>query len=528
MTPAPLPRLVRTLRRTLDATQLAALPDDDLLARFRDARDPAAFEAIVRRHGPRVLAACRQVLHDSADAEDAFQATFVVFLNRPGAVRGGRALGPWLFSVAHRVALQARAVRRRRERLEAKAPTKRERGPDLSWREAVAVMHEELDRLPDASRLPLILCYLEGVSRDEAAQQLGRTLNSVKKALEKGREALRKRLARRGVTLSAGLLAAVAEPAQAVVPTVQSVRAAVSAAAGGSVSPVVASLARSVQPGTFRVMLGSCLAASVVVACAALGQTPKSADQPPKGEPATPIAQKAPAKEKADPDSDRDGLPDFQEVHKYRTDPSKKDTAGQGTPDGDPQQRREFTYSVRAVVRVMPPYNLKTLNDDYQDVRVIAEKKEYAELEVVVYPFNSNAEAIRGNSNWKKDYAGMTEYLAPGVTTNWDEDMRATLLRELAKDGIDPDKLTDKEVVEQVSRWLFKRSKFRNMFCTFYVGFRDGKPVVLPGLEKAFERDTGDSRWTVQEQFEYELFGKGMFARKTYGTCTSAAVYQTT
>src|SRR5262249_47752549 len=114
-----------------------------------------------------------------------------------------------------------------------------------------------------------------------------------------------------------------------------------------------------------------------------------------------------------DPDSDADGLPGFQEVHKYRTDPAKKDSAGKGVPDGDWQQRREFTYSVRAVVRVMPPYNLKALNDDYQDVRVRAETKEYAELEVVVYPLNTNARAIQGNPNWKKDYAGMKEYLDP-------------------------------------------------------------------------------------------------------------------
>ena len=211
MTAAPLPHLVRSLRRTLDATNAAALSDDDLLARFRESRDPAAFEAIVRRHGPRVFAACRRVLTDPADAEDAFQATFVVFMRRPGAVRGGQALSAWLFAVAHRVALQARAVRKRRERLEAKSPARRETVSDWSWREACAVLHEELDRLPDATRLPLILCYLEGASRDEAAQQLGRTLNSVKKSLEKGRETLRKKLARRGVTLSAGLLVAIAE-----------------------------------------------------------------------------------------------------------------------------------------------------------------------------------------------------------------------------------------------------------------------------------------------------------------------------
>src|SRR5262245_3828445 len=152
-----------------------------------------------------------------------------------------------------------------------------------------------------------------------------------------------------------------------------------------------------------------------------------------------------------DPDSDGDGLPDFHEVHKYRTDPAKKDTAGKGVPDGDWQQRREFTYSVRALIRVMPPYNLAALNDDYQDVRIRNETKQFVEMEVVVYPFNTNSEAILANPNWKKDYAAMKEYLAPGVTTNWDDEMRRDLLGELARDGIDPDKLTDKEVVEQVS-----------------------------------------------------------------------------
>ncbi len=235
----------------------------------------------------------------------------------------------------------------------------------------------------------------------------------------------------------------------------------------------------------------------------------------------------APARD-ADPDSDGDGLPDFQEAHKYRTDPKKTDTAGKGVSDGGWEQRREFTYSVRAVIRVMRPYNLQALCDDYQDVRVLAENKEYAELEVVVYPLNSNAEAIEENPNWKKDYAGMKEYLAPGITTNWDDKMRKDLLGELAEDGIDPDRLTDKEVVEQVSRWLFSHSKYRSMFGTFYVGFSDGKPAVLPGLEKAFEHEKGDPKWTVQQEFEHELLGKEMFAGKTHGSCTSTAIYQTT
>src|SRR5262245_11047664 len=131
----------------------------------------------------------------------------------------------------------------------------------------------------------------------------------------------------------------------------------------------------------------------------------------------TGVAAAAPP-EAAALDSDGDGLSDFHEVHKYRTDPKKKDTAGKGVPDGDSNQRREFTYSIRAVIRVMPPYNLKALNDDYQDVRVLKEMKEYVELEVVIYPLNTNAAAIAANPNWKRDYAGMNEFLAPGITTN--------------------------------------------------------------------------------------------------------------
>lgn len=240
------------------------------------------------------------------------------------------------------------------------------------------------------------------------------------------------------------------------------------------------------------------------------------------------IARAGDGLEVADLDTDGDGLPDFHEIHKYRTDPKKKDTAGKGVSDGDRRQCREFTYSVRAIIRVMPPYNLKALNDDYQDVRVLAETKQYAELEVVVYPFNTNAETIKANPNWKKDYAYVKEYLAPGVTTNWDEAMRTNLLRELVRSGIHPDKLSDKEIVEHVSRWLFERSHYRYMFCTFYIGFPNGKPEVLPGLEKAFEREKGDPKWTVQQQLEHELFGKAMFANKTHGTCTSTAVLQTT
>jgi hypothetical protein len=229
-----------------------------------------------------------------------------------------------------------------------------------------------------------------------------------------------------------------------------------------------------------------------------------------------------------DLDSDGDGLVDFQEIHKYFTDPHKSSTAGREVPDGDWTERRQFTYSIRSVIRVMPPYNLQTLNDDYQDVRVRKETKDYVELEVISYPLNTNEQVIAANPTWKKDYAGMKEYLKPGITTNWNDAMRKNLLDELAKAGINPDQLTDKELVEKVSRWLFSRSHYLPMFCTMYLDFPGNKAVILPGLEKAFDQEKGDRTWTADEQLAHELFGMEMYYNRTHGSCTSSAVLLTT
>src|SRR5262245_35841806 len=303
MTREPLTQFVRQLRRTLDADALIGVSDTDLLATFRRDRNPAAFEAVVRRHGPRVLAACRKVLADPADVDDAFQATFLVLMRDPGTVRDAKSLGGWLYGVGHRIALKALARKQRREVVEAQAKTRTDVLPDLSWREACIILHEELDRLPDSTRLPLMLCYLEGRSRDEAAAHLGRTLNSLKKSMEKGREELRKRLRRRGVALSAGLLAAVAEPAAV---ATQAARTTIDAAVAGSTSPVAAELARAATHRTvpWRTMIRASLAASVITVCVALGQAPKYDGKPAKEPPGVRVAEKAPAA-KSD-----DALPD--------------------------------------------------------------------------------------------------------------------------------------------------------------------------------------------------------------------------
>ena len=134
----PLNRLVSQLRQTVEASSLADVADGELLERFCKHQDAAAFEAIVRRHGSLVLGACRRVLGDAADVDDAFQATFLVLLRKPHAIRNQRAVGSWLYGVAHRVAVRARDAAARRQRLEQRAKSPAESDPpDLSWRKRV-------------------------------------------------------------------------------------------------------------------------------------------------------------------------------------------------------------------------------------------------------------------------------------------------------------------------------------------------------------------------------------------------------
>src|SRR5262245_58282117 len=215
MAKGPLSLLVGTLRRSTEALAFDDLTDAELLARYQATRDESAFAIIVKRHGPLVIAAARQLLTDAADVDDAFQAAWLMFVRESKSIRDGAALSGWLYRVTYRIAIRLKQRQdRRRELGEAGADE-----PDLSWREACAVLHEELDRLPDKFRLPLVLCYLDGRSRDEAAKQLGWTEGMVKGRLERGRDTLRERLPRRGVTLSAGLLGAIAASrAEAVAP----------------------------------------------------------------------------------------------------------------------------------------------------------------------------------------------------------------------------------------------------------------------------------------------------------------------
>jgi len=176
----------------------------------------------------------------------------------------------------------------------------------------------------------------------------------------------------------------------------------------------------------------------------------------------------------------------------------------------------------------MHPFDEDALNDNFQDANVLEQEDYYTEMEVVHYPFSWAENSIVANPNWQQDYADMTEYLQPGITTNWDEQMKQDLLAELQADGIVIDNLTDKQVVEQVSSWLLYNYTALDVFTTYYIYYPNGQPEIYPGLEGAFERDKGPYGWSVEEQFEHELLGKGMYYNKTRGTCTSTAIALTT
>jgi RNA polymerase sigma factor (sigma-70 family) len=183
--------------------------DGELLARFAGGGDRAAFAEIVRRHGPLVLGVCRRVLGHRPDADDAFQATFLILARKAERIDRPERLGNWLYGVATRVAFKARSTaarwRARESRVEPMAPA-----PDpllgLAMRELQLALDEELNRLPERHRVPLVLCYLEGKTHEEAADELGCPTGSMSWRLGRAREALRRRLVRRGLTLSVGLV----------------------------------------------------------------------------------------------------------------------------------------------------------------------------------------------------------------------------------------------------------------------------------------------------------------------------------
>ncbi|MFY9341610.1 MAG: transglutaminase domain-containing protein [Planctomycetota bacterium] len=224
----------------------------------------------------------------------------------------------------------------------------------------------------------------------------------------------------------------------------------------------------------------------------------------------------------ADADRDQDGLSDFAEIHKYKTDPAKADSDGDGVPDGDWRERREYQYTIRTVLQVMRPVTAEFLCDDHQDVRVLDETAEYVELEVIHYPLTTVASAITADPDWRRNTVKMTAWTAPGVTANWNAAMQSALVAALAKAGIDSKRLDDKALVEQASRWLCEHAKYQDSFTTFVTAFdQKGQPFVPPELAKAIPGD----RSAFDQQWPRDVFARGMFEHGQRGSCSSSSIY---
>ncbi|MCI0380029.1 MAG: sigma-70 family RNA polymerase sigma factor [Gemmataceae bacterium] len=201
------------VQRTVESLRVRSLPkasarcsDRQLLEAFAVQGDESAFAELVRRHGPLVLGVCRRVLGNVQDAEDALQAAFLVLARKSATLRPRDSINHWLHGVAFRIALKARSQSWRRKQKEKQAVAQRTATtPQEAWNELRAALDEELERLPAKYRTVLLLCCLQGKTRDEAAQELGWSLGSVKGCLERGRELLHKRLTKRGLTLAAAL-----------------------------------------------------------------------------------------------------------------------------------------------------------------------------------------------------------------------------------------------------------------------------------------------------------------------------------
>jgi RNA polymerase sigma factor (sigma-70 family) len=280
MKPAKGSTVMSYLRRTLCAHAPVQLSDEELLEEFVEHRDEVAFAALVRRHGPMVWSICQRMLGHREDAEDAFQATFLVLASKAGSIGRPKQLANWLFGVARRAALNVRAIRARRARHEQSCP-------DLpEWtaitetpRDNVGAVMEELARLPQKYRLPLLLCGLEGMTHAEASQYLGWPKGTVAGRLWRARELLRARLLRRGIMTPAALTTILAAGAsQTAVPpplVAASVRSAMTLMIAGKsgaavVSPAATTLMRGIITKMFLAQTAK-MAALVVALVVIMG-----------------------------------------------------------------------------------------------------------------------------------------------------------------------------------------------------------------------------------------------------------------
>jgi RNA polymerase sigma factor (sigma-70 family) len=289
--------VIQHLRSAVLLRDGADLTDGQLLTDYVSRRDAAALEALVRRHGPMVWGVCRRVLSNFHDAEDAFQATFLVFVRRAASIGSRELLANWLYGVAHQTALKARATAARRKGRERQLPQMPEPAvaeQDL-WGDLQPLLDEELSRLPDRYRTVIVLCDLEGKTRSEAAGQLGVPEGTVAGWLARARAQLAKRLTRRGIAVAGGgafallsqQVASAGVPTSVVSSTIHAATlyAAGPAAASGAISGQVAALTEGILTAMFLTKLKAVLVVLLVVATlggvAGVISRTRAAEQPP-------------------------------------------------------------------------------------------------------------------------------------------------------------------------------------------------------------------------------------------------------
>src|SRR5262245_27097848 len=271
--------ILRQILRRVPPVAPGEVTDADLLERFTRQRDEAAFELLLWRHGPMVLSLCERLLPQAQDAEDAFQATFLVLVRKARSISKRDSLASWLYKVAYRIACRARPrapVLSNHAEVVADTPATGDQN-EIIWRDLRPVLDQELARLPESYRRPVVLCYLEGKTNEEAAHLLGWPKGTVATRLARARDRLRRAMQRRGWAVSSVTLAAVlTEKVLAGAPSAELVRttlrSALAYASGQVAAGVLPAKAIALTEGVLRIMwygklkMVACVLAAVVLA----------------------------------------------------------------------------------------------------------------------------------------------------------------------------------------------------------------------------------------------------------------------
>lgn len=247
-------------------------------------------------------------------------------------------------------------------------------------------------------------------------------------------------------------------------------------------------------------------------------------------------------------DTDGDGLPDYQELHKYLTNPEKYSTVDDGISDGDWSRRREFTYTMSSTMKLALVQPIEDLNSVYQDARIIAtDSSNVSTVEVISYPYGVvayNTEYLIGNPNWQRDNAAdksLQKYLEPGITTNWDQQMKIDLIKDLKSKGIDPDQLTDVELVRKVID-LNLNASYRTIDAGWVPPFqlvnimteKDGKlhfdDKYKSGIDNLLNKvnERYQTNFDFYGLLEHNVYGKQMYYNKVHGNCNSIVTLSAT